>query len=72
MFSYSTRVNGFFERKIEFVTKMTHPHTPLLTSLHLNLTLTSNLYPQKLALTSPTSGGRSVGIVLLKGSGHGV
>jgi hypothetical protein len=24
------------------------------------------LYPQKLALTSPTSGGRSVGIVLLR------
>jgi hypothetical protein len=25
-----------------------------------------NLYPQKLALTSPTSGGRSVGIVRLR------
>jgi hypothetical protein len=30
------------------------------------------LYPQKLALTSPTSGGRSVEIVLLRTKGHGV
>jgi hypothetical protein len=30
------------------------------------------LYPQKLALTSPTSGGRSVGIVRLRTKGHGV
>jgi hypothetical protein len=30
------------------------------------------LYPQKLAITSPTSGGRSVGIVLLRTKGHGV
>jgi hypothetical protein len=30
------------------------------------------LYPQKLALTSPTSGGRSVGIVRLRTAGHGV
>jgi hypothetical protein len=30
------------------------------------------LYPQKLALTSPTSSGRSVGIVRLKTKGHGV
>jgi hypothetical protein len=30
------------------------------------------LYPQKLALTSPTSGGRSVGIVRLLTTGHGV
>jgi hypothetical protein len=30
------------------------------------------LYPQKLALTSPTSGGRSVGIVRLWTKGHGV
>jgi hypothetical protein len=29
------------------------------------------LYPQKLALTSPTSGGRSVGIVHLRTKGHG-
>jgi hypothetical protein len=29
------------------------------------------LYPQKLALTSPTSGGRSVGIVRLRTEGHG-
>jgi hypothetical protein len=27
---------------------------------------TGTLYPQKLALTSPTSGGRSVGIVRLR------
>jgi hypothetical protein len=30
------------------------------------------LYPQKLALTSPTSGGRSVGIVRLRTKDHGV
>jgi hypothetical protein len=30
------------------------------------------LYPQKLALTSPTSGGRSVGIVRSRTKGHGV
>jgi hypothetical protein len=30
-----------------------------------------NLYPQKLALTSPKSGGRSVGIVRLRTTGHG-
>jgi hypothetical protein len=30
------------------------------------------LYPQKLAITSPTSGGRSVGIVRLRTKGHGV
>jgi hypothetical protein len=30
------------------------------------------LYPQKLVLTSPTSGGRSVGIVRLRTKGHGV
>jgi hypothetical protein len=30
------------------------------------------LYPQKLALTSPTSGGRSVGIVRLRTTSHGV
>jgi hypothetical protein len=30
------------------------------------------LYPQKLALTSPPSGGRSVGIVRLRTKGHGV
>jgi hypothetical protein len=30
------------------------------------------LYPQKLALTSPTSGGLSVGIVFLRTKGHGV
>jgi hypothetical protein len=30
------------------------------------------LYPQKLALTSPTSGGRSIGIVRLRTTGHGV
>jgi hypothetical protein len=30
------------------------------------------LYPQKLALTSPTSGGRSVDIVRLRTKGHGV
>jgi hypothetical protein len=30
------------------------------------------LYPQKLALTSTTSGGRSVGIVRLPTKGHGV
>jgi hypothetical protein len=30
------------------------------------------LYPQKLALISPTSGGRSVGIVRLRTKGHGV
>jgi hypothetical protein len=29
------------------------------------------LYPQKLALTLPTSGGRSVGIVHLRTKGHG-
>jgi hypothetical protein len=29
-------------------------------------------YPQKLALTSPTSGVRSVGIVRLRTKGHGV
>jgi hypothetical protein len=29
-------------------------------------------YPQKLALTSPTSGGRSVDIVRLRTNGHGV
>jgi hypothetical protein len=29
------------------------------------------LYPQKFALTSPTSGGRSVGIVRLRTKGHG-
>jgi hypothetical protein len=29
-------------------------------------------YPQKLALTSPTSGGRSVGIVRSRIKGHGV
>jgi hypothetical protein len=32
----------------------------------------STLYPQKLALTSPTSSGRSVGIGSLADSGHGV
>jgi hypothetical protein len=31
-----------------------------------------NLYPQKLALTSTTSGGRSVGIFRLRTKGHGV
>jgi hypothetical protein len=30
------------------------------------------LYPQKLALTSPTSGGRSVGIVRVRTKSHGV
>jgi hypothetical protein len=30
------------------------------------------LYPQKLALTSPTSDGRSVDIVRLRTKGHGV
>jgi hypothetical protein len=30
------------------------------------------LYPQKFALTSPTSGGRSVGIVRLRTKSHGV
>jgi hypothetical protein len=30
------------------------------------------LYPQKLALTLPTSGGRSVDIVRLRTEGHGV
>jgi hypothetical protein len=30
------------------------------------------LYPQKLALTSPTGGGHSVGIVRLRTKGHGV
>jgi hypothetical protein len=30
------------------------------------------LYPQKLALTSPTSGGRAVGIVRLRTKDHGV
>jgi hypothetical protein len=30
------------------------------------------LYPQKLALTSPTSSGRSVGIVRLRAKGHKV
>jgi hypothetical protein len=30
------------------------------------------LYPQKLALTSPTSGGRSVNIVRSRDSGYGV
>jgi hypothetical protein len=30
------------------------------------------LYPQKLALTSPTSGGRWAGIVRLRTKGHGV
>jgi hypothetical protein len=30
------------------------------------------LYPQKLALTSPTSDGRSVGIVRLRTKSHGV
>jgi hypothetical protein len=30
------------------------------------------LYPQTLALTSPTSGGRSVGIVRLRTKNHGV
>jgi hypothetical protein len=30
------------------------------------------LYPKKLALTTPTSGGRSVGIVRLRTKGHGV
>jgi hypothetical protein len=34
-----------------------------------NVLNNSTLYPQKLALTSPTSGGRSVGVVH---SGHGV
>jgi hypothetical protein len=33
---------------------------------------TPSLYPQKLALTLPTSGGRSVGIVRLRTKGHGV
>jgi hypothetical protein len=32
----------------------------------------NTLYPTKLALTSPTSGGRSVGIVHLRTKGHGV
>jgi hypothetical protein len=31
-----------------------------------------SLYPQKLAITSPTSGGRSVGIVRLRTESHGV
>jgi hypothetical protein len=30
------------------------------------------LYPQKLALTSPTSGGRLVGRIRLRTKGHGV
>jgi hypothetical protein len=34
--------------------------------------LRNTLYPQKLVLTSPTSGGRSVGIVRLRTKGHGV
>jgi hypothetical protein len=32
----------------------------------------NTLYPQKLALTSPTSGGRSVGIVRSRTKSHGV
>jgi hypothetical protein len=32
----------------------------------------NTLYPQKLALTSLTSGGRSVGIVRLRTTSHGV
>jgi hypothetical protein len=32
----------------------------------------NTLYPQKLALTSPTRGGRSVGIVRLRTNDHGV
>jgi hypothetical protein len=31
-----------------------------------------NLYPQKMALTSPTSGRRSVGVVRFADSGHGI
>jgi hypothetical protein len=34
--------------------------------------LRETLYPRKLALTSPTSGGRSVGIVRLRAKGNGV
>jgi hypothetical protein len=37
-------------------------------SLHWPL---DTFYPRKLALTSPTSGGRSVGIVLLRTKSHG-
>jgi hypothetical protein len=36
------------------------------------LTTQHPLSPQKLALTSPTSGGRSVGIIRLRTKGHGV
>jgi hypothetical protein len=32
----------------------------------------NTIYPQKLALTSPTSGGRSVGIVRSRTKGHGI
>jgi hypothetical protein len=37
-----------------------------------SVALTTRHYPQKLALTSPTSGGRSVGVVRLRTKGHGV
>jgi hypothetical protein len=39
---------------------------PKLTAVGFVVLTTRHLYPQKLALTSPTSGGRSVGIVRLR------
>jgi hypothetical protein len=34
--------------------------------MEITIWLRGTLYPQKLALTSPTSGGRSIGIVRLR------
>jgi hypothetical protein len=39
--------------------------------INRSVALTTTLYPQKLALTSPTSGGRSVDIVRLRTKGDG-
>jgi hypothetical protein len=43
-----------------------------LTAMGISCADHDTFYPQKLALTSPTSGGRSVGIVRLQTKRHGV
>jgi hypothetical protein len=45
---------------------------PRLTAVGIRCADHATLYQQKLALTSPTSGGRSVGIVRLRTESHGV
>jgi hypothetical protein len=45
---------------------------PRLTAVGIRCADHATLYPLKMALTSSTNGGRSVGIVRLRNTGHGV